>query len=295
LQIAKLRGAAPLPGQHTFIISSEGMRVFPRELVPPETPRLSLGTRASTGVVGLDAMLDGGIPHGECALVSGPTGSGKSLLVRHFMARGAQSNERGLLVSFEAEPGEYLEPTHRACGPRLHEYFERGALTFLHLSALDLSVDEIVWRICEAVRRTRASRLALDSLAGFALSLAPSFRTDLRQSLRRLVKGLVGLGVTTLATDDAATRRAGPIRSKSVTELLMDVVISQRYVDIDGNVEKTMAVLKMKSSSHETLSRRYTIDESGMVVREPLTRIVASGSRRRVAKATALRARGRKP
>ena len=281
LHIAKLRGCAPLPGQHTFIITSEGMRVFPRQLAPPEAPRVNLGTRASTGIAGLDAMMNGGIPHGECALVSGPTGSGKSLLVRHFLARGAQSNERGLVVSCEADPEEYLEPGHRACGPRLREFFERGALSILHLSALDLSIDEALWRICEAVRRTRACRLAVDSLAGFVLSLAPSFRKDLKQSLLRFVKGLAGLGVTTIVTDDVTRRRAGLGRSKSVTELLMDVVISQQYVDMDGEVAKTMAVLKMKTSSYDTHSRRYTIDESGIVVREPVAHAVASGSRRR--------------
>lgn len=297
LQISKLRGAAPLPGLHTFIISSEGMRVFPRDLAPAESPRLSVGTRAPTGVAGLDAMLNGGIPHGECALVSGPTGSGKSLLVRHFMARGAQSNERGLLVSFETEPGEYLEPTHPACGPRLREFLERGMLSVLHLSALDLSLEEVLWRIGEAVRRTRACRLAVDSLAGFALSLAPSFREDLGQSLLRLIKGLGGLGVTTLVTDDVPGRRAGlqrPKQSQSVTELLMDVVISQRYVDTGGNVERTMAVLKMKNSSHQTVSRRYVIGEAGMVVGGRVTRVARPGSSGRGANATRRRARGKR-
>src|SRR5688572_27017521 len=109
LQVAKMRACATMPGLHTFSISSDGIRVFPRILPRSSTrPRTRQAPRASTGIEELDAMMSGGIPAGASALFVGPSGSGKSLFARHFIAAGAEAGEPGIIVVFEEHPGEYL-------------------------------------------------------------------------------------------------------------------------------------------------------------------------------------------
>ena len=85
VQVVKMRGQAPIPGLHTFRISDDGVRVFPRVIVEAEgksRPEVTDAKRTrkprerlSTGVKGLDEMLGGGIPSGYSVLLAGPSGS----------------------------------------------------------------------------------------------------------------------------------------------------------------------------------------------------------------------------
>jgi circadian clock protein KaiC len=91
VQIVKVRGQAQMPGLHTFRMTNDGLQVFPRlSLAVDEHERETPSGRASTGVAGLDEMMDGGIPVGDSALIAGPSGSGKSVLATQFIAAGAK-------------------------------------------------------------------------------------------------------------------------------------------------------------------------------------------------------------
>jgi len=267
LQVSKLRASAPLPGLHTFVMSSDGIRLFPRilpraEVVLPREPE-----RASTGIGALDAMMDGGIPVGQSALFVGPSGSGKSLFARHFIAAGADGGERGVIAVFEEHPGAYLARA-ASFGPKLDAMVERGAVEVLSLRPLDLTPDEALAAVREAVARTGASRVAIDSLSGFELALTPSYRDDIRESISRTVTALTGLGVTVVMTVDLVQSFTELTLSPHITEFLADVLVLQRYVELEGKLEKVLAVVKMRSSRHELDIRRYSIEASGIVVGE---------------------------
>lgn len=266
LQVAKMRASSTMPGLHTFAMSTHGIRVFPRILPRIEQqPRAGKAERASTGVPALDAMMDGGIPVGESALFVGPSGSGKSLFARHFIAAGAAAAERGIIAVFEEHPGDYLARAE-AFGPELAAFIKQGLVEVLYLRSLDLTVDETLASIRDAVARIGAKRVAIDSLSGFELALAPSFRDDVRESISRTVTALTGLGVTTLMTVDLVQSFTELSLSPHITEFLADVLVLQRYVELEGKLEKVLCVVKMRSSRHDTDVRRYTIDGSGAIV-----------------------------
>ncbi len=266
LQVTKMRATRTMPGLHTFAMSTDGIRVFPRILPRIERPsRAEKVERASTGVAVLDGMMDGGIPAGETALFVGPSGSGKSLFARHFIAAGAELGERGIIAVFEEHPGDYLARAE-AFGPKLAGFIERGLVETLYLRSLELTVDETLAAIRDAVARTGAKRVAIDSLSGFELALAPSYRDDIRESISRTVTALTGLGVTVLLTVDLVQSFSELSLSPHITEFLADVLVLQRYVELEGKLEKVLAVVKMRSSRHATDIRRYAIDTSGAVV-----------------------------
>lgn len=268
LQVTKMRARATLPGLHTLTMSEDGIRVFPRILPRAELhPRAHKAARASTGIPALDAMMEGGIPVGESALLVGPSGSGKSLFAKHFIAAGAQRGEHGIIAVFEEHPGDYLARAE-AFGPELAGFIERGLIEVLYLRALELTVDETLAWIRDAVARMGAKRVAIDSLSGFELALAPSYRDDVREAISRTVNALTGLGVTALMTVDLVQSFAELSLSPHITEFLADVLVLQRYVELEGKLEKVLAVVKMRSSGHATDVRRYTIDGSGVVMAE---------------------------
>jgi circadian clock protein KaiC len=268
MQVTKMRASATMPGLHTFTISSDGIRVFPRIL--PRTaprPRAEEGARASTGVKALDAMMSGGIPVGASALFVGPSGTGKSVFARHFIAAGAAAGEPGIIVVFEEHAGDYLARAS-ALGPKLASFIERGLVEVLYLRSLDLTVDEALAAVREAVERKKARRVAIDSLSEFELALAPSYRDDFRESLFRAISAITGLGVTVLMTVDIVQSFTELSLSPHITEFLADVLVLQRYAELDGELEKVLAVVKMRTSPHDTSIRRYGVDSSGIVIGE---------------------------
>lgn len=177
LQIFKLRGQASVPGLHTFRITEDGLRTFSRTLGlgerksrPEKRPRLSIG------VPELDKMMGGGIPVGDSVLVAGASGTGKTALASHFIAEGLRRGEKGLMAVFEERP-EDVKRRAKNLGHDLKKAERDGKLQLLYLRPLDLSVDESLQAILDAVERLNAKRLVIDSLVGFEMALAPGFRT----------------------------------------------------------------------------------------------------------------------
>jgi circadian clock protein KaiC len=267
VQIVKVRGQAQMPGLHTFRMTSGGLQVFPRlALAVDEHERETPSGRASSGVVGLDEMMGGGIPTGDSALIAGPSGSGKSVLATQFIAEGVKQGEPGVLVVFEEHPKEYL---HRAegLGFTLEQMVTDGKLEALYLRPLDLSPDETLHEIREAVERVGAKRVVIDSMSGFELALAPTFRADFRESLYRLVGALTGVGITVLTTMEITQGQDELRFTPNVISFLADDLISLRYVEVDRTLKKVVAVVKMRGSQHSKEFREYEITGEGFVVR----------------------------
>lgn len=270
MQVVKVRGQAQMPGLHTFRITGGGLQVFPRlSLAVAEEERVTPSGRSSTGVAGLDEMMGGGIPSGDSVLVAGPTGSGKSVLATHFIAEGGEQGEPGVLVVFEEHPKEYLARAENLGFP-LRKMIERGTLEALYLRPLDLSPDETLHEIREAVARVGAKRVVIDSMSGFELALAPTFRADFRESLYRLVGALTGVGITVLTTMEITQAQDDLRFTPNVISFLADDLIALRYVEVERELKKVVAVVKMRGSQHSKEFREYEITSEGFVVRGDL-------------------------
>lgn len=266
LQVVKVRGQGNMPGLHTFKITEEGLRVFPRISLPVrEEDRATPRGRASTGVAAVDEMMGGGIPRGDSVLVTGPSGTGKSVLATQFIAEGAAQGEPGVLVVFEEHPKEYV---HRAqgLGFPLQKMVEEGMLEVMYLRPLDLSPDETLFEIREAAERVGARRVVIDSMSGFEMALAPTFRTDFRESLYRLVGALTGVGITVLTTMEIMQDRSELRFTPNVVSFLADVLVLLRYYEAEGCIKKVITVAKMRGSQHSKAFREYDITGRGFEV-----------------------------
>ena len=266
LQVVKSRGMATMPGLHTFRITSMGLDVFPRmSLMVPENERVPSKGRIPSGVVGLDALVGGGIPSGDAVLVSGPSGAGKSVLATQFIVAGVQIGEPGVITIFEEHPKEYV---HRAqsLGFDLAQMERDGMLTILYLRPLDLSPDETLYEIRMAVEQIGAKRVVIDSLSGFELALASTFRTNFRESIYRLVTALTGTGITVLLTMEITDTSSALQLIPYAISFLADDLILLSYGESAGMLLKSLVVLKMRNSQHSHERRRYDITNHGMVV-----------------------------
>ncbi len=271
LQVVKMRGQGQIPGLHTVRISDVGISVFPRLLKPPElkTDR-PLDHRLSTGIADLDAMLNGGIPRGYSVLIAGPSGSGKTVLSNQFIVEGSKHGENGVVAIFEKRPNDYLQTSPR--GVEFEQMVKDKKLEVVYLRPLDLSIDETLLELRDAVQRVGAKRAVIDSLSGLELALAPTFRADFRESLYRMMGALTGLGVTVMATVELEDNYGALRFSPQGIAFLTDAIIVQRYLELDGQLRRAMTVVKVRASDHSKELREYHIGaDGGIVVDEALT------------------------
>ena len=267
MEILKMRGQPTLPGLHTFRIDIAGIKVFaPAHAVVVAAPDMDarpLGPRVLMGVPRLDKMLGGGLPRGYSLLVAGPSGSGKSLLAAAFLAEGARCGETGVIAAFEQHP-------NRSTNPIVADLIESGRVGLVDSTAPDLSIDEVVQLLVSEIRRLNASRVVIDSLSGFELALAPTFRSDFRESLSRLVTALAVADVTVLMTSELEDRYIDLRFSPYGTAFMTDAIIVQRYIEVESRLRRVMAVVKVRASAHSDELREFTIDETGIHIGEML-------------------------
>lgn len=298
IEVKKMRGQAPVPGLHTFRITGRGIDIFPRVIVgPSEGKKQSSRKRLRLDIDELDEMLGGGIPEGYSTLVAGPSGSGKSVLATEFIMAGVRHDEPGVLAVFEKRPNEYAQTPPG--GPAFTKMIRDGRVGVIHSRPLDLSIDETLYEIVSQVERLKAKRIVVDSLSGFELALAPTFREDFRESLYRMVAVLTGMGVTMMMTAELEDTYTELRFSPHGTAFLTDVIIMQRYIELQGHLQRVMSVVKVRGSAHNKEIRTYEITRRGITIGEPLPQYdgLLTGHPRKSARdtsATAQSGRGRR-
>ncbi len=269
LQAVKVRGRGPMPGLHTFRITAGGLEVFPR--IPEQTHarRPKKRKHLSTGIAGLDEMTSGGVIAGDAVMLTGPAGSGKSTVASQFIMAGLRKRETGVIAVFEEYPEDYLARAD-ARDPEVGKMVRDGMLELIYLRPLDLSVDETLGAILEAVKRLKAKRVVIDSLSGFEVALAPTFREDFRESLYRLVGTLTASGVTMFMTAEVIEGFSDIRFTTERVSFITDEIIIQRYIELEGELRRVMAVIKMRGSEHSHEIRTYEVTPKGVIVGEPL-------------------------
>jgi circadian clock protein KaiC len=270
IQILKMRGQAIPPGMHTFRISSAGLEVFPAALVHDDTGVVHPATkiqpakpRLTMGVPGLDEMLGGGLPSGYSLLVAGPSGSGKTILATAFLAEGVRLGQPGVIVAFEQTPSQSRTRT-------IDDMVRAGQIGLINTRSLDLSIDEIVQRLVDIIHKKKATRVVIDSLSGFELAVAPSFRDDFRESLFRMVAVMAGFGVTVLMTSELEDRYTDLRFSPYGSAFLTDAIIVERYIEIESRFKRVIAVVKVRGSAHSDELRQFEITDDGIVIGQPV-------------------------
>jgi circadian clock protein KaiC len=270
MQILKMRGQPTSPGLHTFRITNAGIEVFPpahinddSTSVPVRSEPRAADARIAMGVPRLDKMLGGGLPAGYSLLVAGPSGSGKTILATAFLAEGVRRGEPGIIAAFEQTPSQSRTRT-------IDNLVRAGKIGLINSRSLDLSIDEIVHELTQMIRRMKAKRVVIDSLSGFELAIAPTFRDDFRESLFRMVAVLSAMGVTVLLTSELEDRYTDLRFSPYGSAFLTDAIIVQRYIEVQAQLMRVMAVVKVRASAHSSEICLFHITDEGIVIGDPV-------------------------
>ncbi|MFB6294878.1 MAG: RAD55 family ATPase, partial [Candidatus Nanohaloarchaea archaeon] len=216
--------------------------------------------RVSTGVEGLDDLLEGGIPRHNLVLVPGGAGTGKSTLGLQFLIDGAEQGEPGMFVSLDERLAK-VRRNAKLLGWDLEQYEEDG---MLHLIRPDLySFDDLMTKIDETVRDTGTERIVLDSLTILGSYYEDSF--EVRRKIMELNERFSELDATVLAISEIAEGEEG-ISRFGVEEFAVDGIIMLYYMKKGNVFQRGITVRKMRGSDHSTEIHPLEIGSGGITV-----------------------------
>ena len=266
LKVTKFRGSDYQSGDHAFKITRQGVTVFPR-LRPNNYNQKFQPESLSTGVDELDELLHGGIEKGTVSLLVGATGVGKTNLGLQLLKESASRNERTALYTFEESKELILERSKKVNIP-IEKMIETGNLKIVPIEPLSYSPDEFTKMVRTDVEENGTQIVMIDSIGGYSLAVQEE---NILERLHALTVYLQNMGVTSLLINEAQNI-TGEFRATNMNaSYLADNIIFLRYLEINGELRKSIGVLKKRLSDFEKTIREYKITSEGLKVGNPLT------------------------
>ncbi len=268
IEILKFRGTEHQKGEVPFtIVPDGGLVVIPLSAI--QLRQRSSDVRISSGSVDLDDMCGGGFFRDSVILVSGATGTGKTLTVTQFLEGGAANGERCLLLAFE-ESREQLFRNAIGWGVDFDRMERDGLLRVVCDYPEVAGLEDWLISIQRIIQDFKPKRVALDSLSALE-------RGGTIKAFREFVIGITSFikqqEITGLFTSTTATLMGGSSITETHISTLTDSIILLRYVEMFGEMKRGLTVLKMRGSPHEKQIREFTIDGSGMHLGRPFRNI----------------------
>jgi len=229
--------------------------------------------RVRTGIFGLDELLEGGFPVGSCVLVSGKIGTGKSIFVTQYIARGiTEYVELGVLVSFERDKKDLYQDAS-AFGWQLQRLEKEGSLQILggsmpkvvgEMRKAKATVEDLISEIAETVETSESKRLALERVELLAM-LSPD-ESEFKLLLGDLKERLRELGCTSVLTSEI--REGREELSRVGAEELADGVIVLYYEGEGLTRDRALEIRKMRGTEHSNQLNFFDITGKGIVMRK---------------------------
>ena len=265
LQVLKLRGRRFRGGYHDFRIRTGGLAVYPR--IDRETPQdTDVGDALPSGSPELDALLGGGLPGGTSVLITGPAGTGKSVLATQYACTAATRGEKVRMYLFDERLGTF-RCRAAGLGMDLTEMRADGRLSLRQIEPTELSPGEFAHDVRQAVAEG-VRFFVLDSINGYLQSM-PEERL-LSVQVHELLSYLSNHGCTTVLTLVQRGIFGSPVDETADVSYLADSVVLLRYFEVNGSVRQAISVVKKRSGNHERTIRECRVAHGGLHVGPPL-------------------------
>ncbi len=236
-------------------------------------------THASTGIPGLDDVLEGGLHPNRLYLVEGTPGSGKTTLAFQFLLEGARRGERTLYVSLSetAEECHAVAASHgwnidgitiREVMPSPTSLAPAEQYTVFHPSEVELS--DTTRRILDDVEEVQPSRLVLDSLSEFKLLAGSPLR--FRRQILALKQYFAGRQCTVVLLDDLTAVD----QDLQVQSIAHGAILLEQTIPTFGSARRRLSVTKYRGSAYRGGFHDYEIRRGGL---EVYPRLVAAEHR----------------
>jgi circadian clock protein KaiC len=273
IEVLKMRGSHHVEGEAPFTILSapDSPNNHGLVAVPLSSLRLeqqSSMVRVTSGNTSIDEMCGGGFFRDSVTLVSGATGTGKTLLVTNFLAGGVAAGEKALLFGYEESRGQLFRNA-TGWGVDFEAMEAEGKLKVVCLYPEAQALADHLLMIQSLVDQVQPNRIAIDSISALE-RVAPDF--GFREFLIILTSFIKKREIAGLYAATSKSLVGGETASEQHISTLTDSIILLRYMQELETMHRGLMVLKMRGSEHAKEIRRFTIDGSGMHLGEPFKR-----------------------
>jgi len=265
MRVLKYRGSPHVLDAVPFVIGAEGVEVGSANGVHPEPQPFE--ERVSTGVERLDAMLGGGFFRGTNALITGSSGTGKSMLAGNFIEAACRRGERGLFVSFDENSRDIVRDL-ASVSIDLAPHLESGLLKMEAARSAAASSEEHFMRIKRLIGEHRPGCLAIDPLSALARiggGLAA------RAVAERLIFICRNAGITALFT----SLLEGVDKHLETTPLHLSTIVDSwmqiSYSLNGGERNRALSIIKSRGSKHSNQQRELIFSDTGITLADPYT------------------------
>ncbi|MCP8319846.1 MAG: circadian clock protein KaiC [archaeon] len=239
---------------------------------------LKLSGRASSGIEGLDELMEGGFPKGKNIVVSGVPGSGKTTFCIEFLYKGAiDHDEPGVYVTLEESP-ESIIKNMMGFGMDLKSLASKKKLilvdanplrgetmlttTGVHTGFIEFKAYGLSELIRQKVREIGAKRVAIDALTALLMHYRDDF--ERRLEIVRLIMGISNLDCTTLITTEHRSYELG--RRFLMEHFIADGVIFLDMLQVGGGFVRGIQIMKLRGIKHDFDFHLYRITDRGIVI-----------------------------
>lgn len=221
--------------------------------------------RISTGIPGLDSLIDHGFKDGSSNLVAGNAGSGKTIFAIQFLLEGIRKGEPGIYVTFE----ERKEKTYEdmlSFGWDLQKHEDEGNFVFLEYTPEQVKkiLVEGGGQIENIIERIKAKRIAIDSITSFSLLYEDELtKKEAALSLFDLINKW---GCTAVMTSQQEREGAPGAEISAALEFEVDSIIILYHSKMDGYRRRAMEILKMRGTKIPEKTYQLVIDSKGLKI-----------------------------
>ena len=217
--------------------------------------------RLKTGIPGLDPLIEGGVLHRSVNLVTGETGTGKTIFSCQFLWHGLQKGETGVYITLEEDPEDIKEDA-KQFGWDFQKYIEKDLFRIIYHDPAQINNLSSV--LIDEIRSLKAKRLVIDSTS--VMGLAVKDAAQIRKQLLNVVNVIKRTDCTALLTSEI-TEDSKTLSRFGVEEFVADGVFVLNYVGIGENSARTLIIRKMRRTKHGTDIYPIQIGSSGIEIR----------------------------
>jgi|SRR5579871_3992723 len=261
LRVVKYRGTNHGTNEYPFLIDQTGFTVLP--ITSMGLQHKISNEHVSTGIARLDTMLGEGYYRGSSVLISGTAGSGKTCMAAHFAAATCKRSERCLYFALE-ESADQIIRNIRSIGVDLGPAVENGRLKFHCMRAEAYGLETHLAVLHKIIREFKPQAVIIDPVS--CLTRGGTVR-EAAAMLTRMIDFLKTDGITALLT---SLTSGGSALERTEVEVssLVDTWLLLRDIELGGERNRAMYVLKSRGMAHSNQIREFVLTERGVDLRD---------------------------
>ena len=223
--------------------------------------------RITTGIPGLDELLEGGFIKSSTILVTGGTGTGKTTFCAQFILEGLKKGEPGIYITLEEDPRDIKRDSKRY-GFDFETYEKSATFKFIYQNPFEVS--DISSKIENAISSINARRVVLDPISIMGMYIKDP--VVLRKRLFEIIGLLKKTGATTLIVseipdNEIGERGGGSLSREGVAEFVVDGVIVLNLFGLGVGITRSILIRKMRTTKHGTEVYPMDITNRGIVIK----------------------------